>query len=116
MKTAVIGSRTLTIEDIGQYLPSGTDEIITGGAIGVDRCAEEFAVKHSIPLTVLPPDYRRYKKGAALVRNLEIIRRADFVLAFWDGNSRGTRYVIEQCRKKGRPVRVVLIRQKGKGL
>ncbi len=116
MKTAVIGSRTLTVEDIGQYLPNGTDEIITGGAKGVDRCAGEYAEKHSIPLTVIPPDYRRYKKGAPLVRNLEIIRLADFVLAFWDGKSQGTRYVIEQCRKEGRPVRVVLVKPQEKGL
>ena len=66
MKTAVIGSRSLTVEDIGQYLPNGTDEIITGGAKGVDRCVGEYAEKHSIPLTVIPPDYRRYKKGAPL--------------------------------------------------
>ncbi len=39
MKVAVIGSRGLTVEDLGKYLPEGTTEIVSGGARGVDTCA-----------------------------------------------------------------------------
>ena len=31
---------------------------------------------------------------------------ADEVIAFWDGSSRGTRYVIEHCKKRGKKVAV----------
>jgi len=40
---------------------------------------------------------------------LQIIAYADEVLAFWDGTSRGTKYVIDNCRKINKPVTVILV-------
>jgi len=34
MKVAVVGSRNLSIDDLGKYLPDGVTEIISGGARG----------------------------------------------------------------------------------
>lgn len=107
MKVAVVGSRTVTVRDLGRYLPQNTTEIISGGAAGVDTCAREYAMAYGIKLTEILPDYRRFRRGAPLKRNLAIIEQADLVLAFWDGRSKGTRYVIDNCKKKGVPVRVV---------
>lgn len=106
MKTAVVGSRGLYIENFDDYMPEGTTEIITGGAKGIDQCAERYAKEKNIPLTVVRPDYRRYGKGAPLKRNSQIIAMVDIVLAFWDGKSSGTRYVIEQCGIMGKTVKV----------
>ena len=58
------------------------------------------------PTTEFLPDYARYGRAAPLRRNVQIVAYADLVLAFWDGKSRGTRFVIDQCRKQGVPVRV----------
>ena len=52
------------------------------------------------------PGYAGYGKSAPLKRNLQIIDYADLVIAFWDGSSRGTRYVIEHCKKRGKKVAV----------
>lgn len=106
MKIAVIGSRGLTVKDLGKYLPEGTTEIISGGAKGVDASAREYALAHDIKLTEFRPDYARFGKGAPLKRNLEIINNADMVLAFWDGVSRGTKFVIDNCEKRGVMVKV----------
>lgn len=106
MRIAVIGLRTLSVPDLGAYLPEGTTGIISGGAKGVDTSARKYALAHHLPLTELRPDYRRYRKGAPLKRTIEIIERADFVLIFWDSTSRGTRYAIEQCEKLGVDYRV----------
>ncbi len=106
MCIAIIGSRTLSIPDLGIYLPKDTTEIISGGAKGVDTSAREYALAHHLPLTELRPDYRRYRKGAPLKRTIEIIERADFVLIFWDGISKGTRYAMEQCERLGVDYRV----------
>ena len=41
MKIAVVGSRNLKIENLGDYLPAGTTEIVSGGARGMcisSRC------------------------------------------------------------------------------
>lgn len=106
MKVAIIGSRTLRIENLGDYLPENVTEIISGGAVGVDTCAREYAKNNSIQLTEFLPDYNKYGRSAPLRRNIEIIENADLVLAFWDGASPGTASVIKNCRKKGVPIKI----------
>ena len=51
MKVAVIGSRGLSVSDLGRYLPENTTEIVSGGAKGVDTSAREYALSHGIKLT-----------------------------------------------------------------
>lgn len=109
MKLAIIGSRGLWVENLGDYLPPEVTEIVSGGAKGIDTCARQYAQEHGLKLTEFLPDYRRYGRGAPLRRNLEIIAYADQVLAFWDGNSPGTKHVIEQCKKQKKKVTVYLL-------
>ena len=94
MKLAIIGSRGLWVEDVGAFLPT---------------CAREYALSHGLKLTEFLPDYRRYGRAAPLVRNREIVAYADQVLAFWDGKSPGTKYVIGQCKKQKKTVTVYLL-------
>ena len=108
MKIAVIGSRKLKVEDLGQYLPDGVTEIVSGGAAGIDTCAREYAVANGIKITEFLPDYARYGRGAPIRRNLQIIDHADMVLAFWDGSSRGTKHVIDICRKKNKNLKIFI--------
>lgn len=113
MKVAVIGSRGITIKDLGQYLPPDTTEIVSGGAKGVDTYAREYAISHGIKLTEFKPNYARYGRGAApLKRNITVIEHADLVLAFWDGSSHGTKYVIVKCKEMGVEVKVHMINPK----
>ena len=108
MKVAVIGSRNLFVRDLSKYLPEGVTEIVSGGAKGVDTSAKEYANANGIPLKEFLPNYAAFGKNAPLVRNIEIIEYADVVLAFWDGKSRGTSFVIDNCKKKNIPVKVFL--------
>lgn len=107
MKIAIIGSRNITVNNIGNYLPDGTDEVVSGGARGIDNCARIYAEKHNLKLKEFLPDYDRYGRRAPLIRNLEIIEYADEVIAFWDGKSRGTKHVIDNCNKKHKKVTVI---------
>lgn len=109
MKVAVIGSRGLSVTDLGRYLPENTTEIVSGGAKGVDTSAREYAKKNGIKLTEFLPEYTKYGRSAPLKRNITIIEYSDIVLAFWDGKSRGTKFVIDNCRKLGVEVRVYII-------
>lgn len=109
MKVAVIGSRGLSVTDLGRYLPKNTTEIVSGGARGVDTSAREYALSHGIKLTEFLPEYTRFGRSAPLKRNITIIEYSDIVLAFWDGKSRGTKFVIDNCRKLGVEVRVYII-------
>lgn len=109
MKVAVIGSRSITQIKLEDYLPEGTDEIVSGGARGVDTCAKNYALANGIKLTEFLPDYERYGNAAPLRRNDLIVDYADEVLAFWDGSSTGTQYVVRRCRMTGTPVKVFKI-------
>ena len=109
MKVAVIGSRGLYVDHLKDYLPEGVTEIVSGGARGVDSCARDYALQHGLKLTELLPEYEKYGRGAPLRRNITIIEYADHVLAFWDGKSRGTKYVIDNCKKRNIPVEIHLL-------
>ena len=106
MRVAVIGSRGLLVDDLGKYLPDDTTEIISGGAKGVDASAREYALRHGLKLTEYLPEYSRYGRAAPLKCNITIIENADLVLAFWDGASRGTKFVIDNCEKRNIPIKI----------
>lgn len=108
MKIAVIGSRELKVNNLERYLPPDTTEIVSGGARGIDSCAAAYAKNRGLKLKEFLPQYEKYGRSAPLKRNLQIIDYADAVYAFWDGRSRGTRFVIEKCRQQGKPMRVFI--------
>ena len=109
MKIAVIGSRNLIVQDLSRYLPENVTEIVSGGARGIDTCAREYAKAHGIKLTEFLPEYEKYGRSAPLKRNLQIINYADSVLAFWDGQSRGTKFVIDNCKNRDKKVMIILL-------
>lgn len=108
MKVAVIGSRGLSVNSLEKYLPEGTTEIVSGGARGVDTSAREYAISHGLKLTEFLPEYDKFGRGAPLKRNITIIEYADLVLAFRDGQSHGTKFVIDNCKKRNVPVKVYM--------
>ena len=110
MKLAIIGSRSIEIENIEDYITDEVSEIVSGGARGVDSCAREYAMKRGISLVEFLPDYKRYGKGAPLRRNEEIAKYADGVLAFWDGCSKGTAYTLRCFEKEKKSTTVILIK------
>ena len=113
MRVAIIGSRSVQLEeeqDVLPYLPENTTGIVSGGAEGADQIAEHIAEFLHFPLTVFRPDYARFQRRAPLERNRDIVQHADYVIALWDGSSRGTAHAIEQCIKEYKPVRVLICR------
>ena len=106
MKVAVVGSRNLSVARLEDYLPEQTTELVSGGARGIDTCAKSYAETHGIPFKEFLPDYEKHGKKAPILRNLQILDYADYVLVFWDGSSRGTQFMIERCRKIKKPLRV----------
>ena len=109
MKVAIVGSRDVDLSQLDwldQQVPPDCDGFVSGGARGVDQMAVQLADQRGVPSWEYLPDYARYGRGAPLVRNREIVKQADLVLAVWDGKSRGTRYVMDQCKKTGTALRV----------
>ena len=107
MKIAIIGSRNLSVDNIGEFISQNVTEIVSGGAKGIDSDAATYAMKHDIKLTEFLPDYARYKRGAPLKRNEQIAKYADECLAFWDGRSKGTMHTVTLFEHLGKKTTVI---------
>ena len=107
MKIAIVGSRNVVVHNMDKYISEG-DEIVSGGAVGVDACAAEYARQKGLKLTEFLPQYERYGRAAPIMRNREIVNYADAIVAFWDGSSKGTLSVIKYAEKIGKPCEIVM--------
>ncbi len=85
--------------------------IISGGARGADRLGEKYAQERELPVEVYPADWNKHGKSAGYRRNVHMVRniKADGLVAFWDGQSRGTQHVIKEATQWGLAVRVLKI-------
>jgi hypothetical protein len=109
IKLAVIGSRNFSNKELfNRVMSQYVDEpvtIISGGASGVDKWAEDFANEHHKLIEIIRP-INPSDKTSYLFRNVEIITISDRILAFWDGYSKGTGFVIEYAAARGKNVDV----------
>ncbi len=111
LRVAIVGSRTVSesfYETLCEKVPIGASQIISGGAQGADALAAKYAQEHQLPLLEIHPNYKKYGKSAPLKRNQEILEQAEYVLALWDGTSRGTAQVIAECVMQLKPICVML--------
>ena len=95
------------MDDLEKYV-SKADEIVSGGAVGVDACAASYARRNGMRLTEFLPQYERYGRAAPIVRNKKIVDYADRIVVFWDGRSKGTLSVIRYAQKQKKECRVIL--------
>jgi len=82
-------------------------EIVSGGAKGADELGELYAKTRNYKLKVFPADWDKFGKSAGYRRNKEMAEYADALVAFWDGNSVGTKMMIELAKKNNIGVRVI---------
>jgi len=109
MKVAIVGSRTYPrLELVATYVLSlpDTTVIISGGAQGVDKTAEQVARYRHLKVEIYPAEWNKWGRSAGMMRNGKIINAADRVVAFWDGISKGTADSIRKARAAGKPVTV----------
>ena len=109
MKLLIAGSRSITDIDITPYIPEGVELIIAGAANGIDTLAEQYADKMRLSKYIMRPNYARYRRGAPIKRNYEMVDFCDRVLVFWDGTSKGTKHTIDYAKQAGKPIDVIYI-------
>ncbi len=113
MKIAIVGGRDfndyeLLTTKLNEFKNEKCiDYIISGGAKGADTLAERFASENNLDILVFKPDYKKYGRGATIVRNTQIIENADVVFAFWNGVSKGTYDSIKKAKKLGKNLFIV---------
>jgi len=111
MKIAIVGSRSFTDYD---YLVKkmnlldflSVDCIISGGAKGADTLAEKYANDIGVLMAIYPANWKKYGKKAGFIRNKLIVDESDVVIAFWDGESTGTKDTIEYTTKMNKKLHI----------
>jgi hypothetical protein len=84
--------------------------IVSGGAKGADMLGERYAKEHGLFVIQVPAPYHLWDslgRGAGLTRNAIMADIATHLVAFWDGQSRGTKHMIGIARARGLEVKVV---------
>lgn len=113
MKVIIAGSRGITdynvIVTAIQKSTFSVTEVVSGGARGVDKLGEQFARLNKLALSVYPADWDKYGKSAGYKRNLQMADYADALIAIWDGESKGTKHMIDIAGKKGIPVYILTL-------
>lgn len=109
MIVGVVGSRNFSNYSLLKDELSKHDifMIVSGGAKGADSLAEKYSRERAIPIAIYEPDYIKYGKSAPIIRNKEIVRLSDLVIAFWDGKSTGTKFVIDYCHQTNTFIQVI---------
>lgn len=109
MKLAIVGSREYPnlkqVRDFVATLPKDTI-VVSGGAKGVDNEAERAAVSNGLKTMIYFPDWSLGKKAGPL-RNTDIVNACDHLVAFHDGDSRGTQDSINKAKESGKLAAVI---------
>jgi len=76
-------------------------EIVSGAARGADALGERYASDRNLQCTRFHADWDRLGKSAGPVRNIQMAKYADALIAFPIGKSVGTRHMISAARTHG---------------
>jgi predicted Rossmann fold nucleotide-binding protein DprA/Smf involved in DNA uptake len=111
MKVAVIGSRHFTNYNllVSTLSPLTITQILNGGAGAIAEQSAWFAATRKLPCLSFPPDVAQFGRKAKQMRNRQLVEAADEVVAFWDGESKGTAYTINYARECGKRVTIIRI-------
>jgi hypothetical protein len=81
--------------------------LVSGGAKGADTLGERYAKEHNIETKIFLPDWEKYGKKAGFLRNTDIINEAELIIAFWDGQSKGTKDSIDKAFKSEKKLLII---------
>jgi len=103
-RVAIVGSRDFGQIEGGEklvrhyihQLPLETI-VISGGAKGPDSWAINTAQERGMRTLVFLADWNKHGKAAGPIRNQQIVDSCDWLVAFYDGKSRGTADSVRRC-------------------
>lgn len=96
-------------KEIKKLKKSHTIIIVSGGAKGADALGERFARWHGLKVEKYLAKWDTYGRSAGPRRNEQMAQVADAVIVFWDGQSKGTKSMIECAEKYRKPCRIIEI-------
>ena len=81
-------------------------EIVSGTARGADKLGERYAREKGSNIKEFPANWN-LGKSAGYIRNDEMAKYSDMLIAFWDGTSKGTKHMIDLANKRSLKVEIV---------
>jgi hypothetical protein len=78
--------------------------IVTGDAQGADALAVAWAKERKQRVDIHFANWSRYGKRAGPMRNSELVAACDVLIAYWGGESFGTRDTILKAQRAGLPI------------
>lgn len=116
MRVIVAGSREITDMSVVESAIADSgfeiEEIVCGGAAGVDSLGAAWAQERGIPVKWFPAQWHRYGNMAGQERNIDMARYADALIAVWDGYSTGTAHMLHIAPMHGLKIHKVVQRAK----
>jgi hypothetical protein len=112
MKVIIAGSRDFDDYEIlrsycDHVLQNQTDiEIVSGTAKGADHLGERYGIEKGYRIKRFPADWKKLGKSAGYVRNEEMAKYGDALIAFWNVNSKGTENMINLANKYNLKIRI----------
>ena len=111
MRVAIIGGRDFNdyglLEDTLESFKDEMSLVVSGAACGADLLGERWAINNGIKTLIFPADWTTYGKRAGFIRNEDIIKNCDIVIAFWDGKSKGTAHSLSLADKYYKPTKII---------
>lgn len=117
-RVIIAGSRDFNdyelLKRVADYLLQNKDQvvIVSGAARGADLLGERYAKERGLEIARYEANWDLYGKRAGYLRNEEMARNADALIAFWDGRSRGTKHMIEIACNEELQVKTVMYKEK----
>lgn len=81
--------------------------VVCGGARGADLMGAQIATTLNIPVDYFFADWDTYGKAAGIIRNHQMGDYSDYLLAFWNGKSKGTKDMINYMQQLGKHGKVI---------
>jgi hypothetical protein len=106
MKVIIAGSREIEGINVDAAVTASgfrgeIDEVVSGGALGVNRAGEEWAALSHIPVKVFPADWASFGQSADVKRNEQMVEYADALVLIWNGKSTGIRSLRDTAIRHG---------------
>lgn len=83
--------------------------VVCGEARGADTLGRRYAEERGYTILSFPANWYEYGKKAGYLRNIEMAENADALVAFWNGESRGTKHMIDTANKYGLQIRIIKV-------
>ena len=74
-------------------------QILSGTASGADKLGERYASERGYKVIKFPADWETHGKKAGYLRNKEMAKVADILICFWDGESKGSKHMIDLAKE-----------------